>query len=297
MSRLTLVLLALAATLVGCSELRGRKKIQDGTAAFKNGDFATAAARFDEAAAFVPQMPLLWLNRGYACRELIVPGASPAVNRSAGECALAAFKRLRELAPADSRGDRLYVQTLLDLGDYKTIERTFSLRHQASPTDLDVILVLQQVYSKTGRWRDALTFYRKASELRPRDVEAHYAVGTFIWQTLYAHGGGATFAGYDPRPRGERAPPPRPAHGPADVVGAERVALAEEGIRHLTEAAALRPNFSDALTYRALLRRQQSFALFDDVVAWERVVGQANDTASASPPSAARPGDHVAEKP
>jgi tetratricopeptide (TPR) repeat protein len=274
MCRLILALLAVA-TLGGCAELRGRKKIQEGNAAYKAGDFVAAAARFDEAAAFVPHLPLLWLNRGYACRELIVPGATTAVNQAAGTCALTSFKRLRELAPEDPRGDRLYVQTLLDLGDYKTIERTFSLRHEANPRDLDVILVLQQVYSKTGRWRDALAFYRKGAALRPQDAEAHYAVGTFIWQVLQTRGGGNPFGEYDPRARPDRPPPPRPPNRPGDVIGSERLALAEEGIRTLDRAIALRPRFSDALTYRALLYRQQSYALFDDVPAWERVVGQA----------------------
>ncbi|MEO8214157.1 MAG: hypothetical protein ABI560_13235, partial [Myxococcales bacterium] len=122
MPRGPFTLLALCVLLAwsGCSELRGRKKIQEGNAAYKSGDFAAAAARFDEARAFVPQMPLLWLNRGYACRELIVPGAPAAVNRTAAACALDSFKRLRELAPDDQRGDRLYVQTLLDLGEYNT---------------------------------------------------------------------------------------------------------------------------------------------------------------------------------
>jgi hypothetical protein len=58
-------------------------------------------------------------------------------------------------------------------------------------------------------------------------------------------------------------------------VGRERLALAEEGIRHLGRAVELRPHYPDALTYMGLLYHQQSFALYDDVVAWERAVSQA----------------------
>jgi tetratricopeptide (TPR) repeat protein len=220
-------------------------------------------------------MPLLWLNRGYACRETIVPGARPEVNRQAALCALESFKKLRELAPTDPRGDRLYVQTLLDVGEYKTIERTFGLRHESNPNDLDVVLVLEQVFQKTGRWRDALTFYRKAAALRPNDAEAQYAVGTYIWQILQARGGGPAFADYDPRPHPDRPPATRPPVGPDDIVGPERLALAEEGIHYLGRAVELRPHYPDALTYMGLLYRQQSFALFDDPAAWERAVSQA----------------------
>jgi tetratricopeptide (TPR) repeat protein len=301
---------------LGCGELRGRKKIQEGNAAYKRGDFVAAVARFDEAAGDLPELPLLWLNRGYACRELILPGAGGAANRQAAQCALESFKRLRALAPGDPRGDTLYVQTLFDVGEYRTIERTFSLRHERNPGDLDVILGLEQVYARMGRWRDALAFYRKAALLRPADAESQYAVGTFAWQVLQAHGGGPAAIAYDPRPGrqaasatgGSRkpsprrddsvdlpqaavaapaAPPPPPAPAPGDIVGDERVALAEVGIDYLQRALALRPHDAAAATYIGLLYRQQSLAYLDrsQASAWQAAVAHAQEyTARAAEP-------------
>lgn len=266
-------MLAILAVCGSCTELHGRKEIQEGTAAYKRGDFTGAVAHFQRAIALLPAQPIAWLNLGYACRELVVPGATSGENRAPALCALDAFKHLRDLAPSDPRGDRLYVQTLFDAGEYRSIERTFSLRHERNPTDVDVVLALQQVYVRMGRWRDALTFYRKAAALRPNDPEAAYSAGTFIWQVLVAHGGGPAVDGYDPRPRPNR--PARPAPGPDDVTGAERVALAEEGIALLERAAALRPHFTEALAYTGLLYRQESYARFDDPPAWERAVNQA----------------------
>jgi len=273
MMRKLSVALAFLAVCGSCAELRGRKKIQEGTTAYKRGDFVAAAARFKEALAFLPDQPIAWLNLGYACRELVIPGATSVENRAPALCALDAFKHLRELAPSDPRGDRLYVQTLFDAGEYRTIERSFLSRHERDPRDIDVVLTLQQVYVRLGRWRDALAFYRKAAALRPQDPEAAYSAGTFIWQVLVAHGGGPTVDGYDPRPRPDRAAPPAPA--PGDVTGTERVALAEEGIAHLARAAELRPHFTEALAYIGLLYRQESYARFDDPAAWDRAVAQA----------------------
>ena len=272
MMRKLSVTLAILAVCGSCAELRGRKKIQEGTAAYKRGDFPLAVERFKEALAYVPDKPLAWLNLGYACRELVTPGASSADNRAPALCALDAFKHLRELEPSNPRGDNLYVQTLFDAGEYRTIERIFSVRHERAPADLDVVLALQQVYVRMGRWRDALTFYRKAAALRPHDPEAAYAVGTFIWQSLVAHGGGAAVEAYDPRPRPGRPEPP--ALGPNDLTGAERIALGEEGIAHLERAARLRPHYSEALIYIGLLYRQESFARFDDQPAWEHAIAQ-----------------------
>jgi tetratricopeptide (TPR) repeat protein len=233
-------MLALAAavvlgTLPGCGELRGRRKIQQGNAAYKQGRFALAVQRFSEAEAFVPKMPLLWLNKGYACRELIVPGSESRQAREAAACALAAFERLRALDPGDPRGDRLYVQTLFDVGDLHTLERMFELRHQQRPNDLDVMLVLEQVYTRMGRWRDALGLFRKVVALRPSDAEAHYAVGTFISQLL--------------------------SRSPSAPGGADRVELADEGVRHLERAAALRPRHPSTSAYLARVREQRSLAL------------------------------------
>lgn len=270
-----LLVLSTLTAVSACAELRGRKKIQEGNAAFKAGEFPAAVALFKEAEAFVPNMPLLWLNRGYACREMIVPGAAAEVNRTAALCALGSFKRLRELAPDDPRGDRLYVQTLLDVGEYRTIDRTFTLRHEKNPDDLDVVLTLAQVKAKMGNWREAVAYYRKAAALRPNDAEAQYAVGTFLWQILQSHGGGPAFGEYDPRPHPDHPSPPRPPVQPNDVVGPERLALAEEGVRFLGRAVELRPHYTEALAYMGLLRRQQSFALFDDPEAWQRVVSEA----------------------
>jgi tetratricopeptide (TPR) repeat protein len=280
-----LVALAVILPAPGCAELKGRRKIQEGNAAYKRGDFVEAVARFDEAAAFVPEMPLLWLNRGYACRELILPGAAGASNREAAQCALESFKRLRDLAPGDPRGDGLYVQTLFDVGEFRTIERTFSLRHERNPRDLDVILGLEQVYYKLGRWRDALKFYREAASLRPSDAEAQYAVGTFAWQVLQARGGGPAAVEYDPRvgrpagsPEHPEVPHPPPER-PDDIRGDERVALAEEGIDYLQRALALRPGYTDALTYIGLLYRQEAIGYLGrgTLDGWQTAVAHAQE--------------------
>ena len=113
----------------------------------------------------------------------------------------------------------------------------------------------------------------KAAALRPKDPETAYAIGTFIWQTLVAHGGGPSVDTYDPRPRPNR--PDRPTPAATDLTDAERIALAEEGIAQLERAVALRPHYSEALTYIGLLYRQESFARFDDPPAWEHAMAQA----------------------
>jgi tetratricopeptide (TPR) repeat protein len=295
--------LAIAAALgaLGCSEVRGRKKIQEANELYKRGRYQEAVAAFEAAEALVPNLPKLWLNKGYTCRQLIAPGGHDPESRRAAACALAAFRRLAELSPNDPRADQLTVQTWFDIDDFPTLEKTFLERNHRAPDDYDVVHGLQEVYYKWGKWPQALEWSQRAATLRPNDAEAHYGVGTFIWQILAAHGGGSDMAAYDPRPRqppedsapdarkpkrrGNAAddapelvpplPPPQALAG--DVTGKARVDLADQAIAELEKAVALRPHYADAMTYLALVWRQKSFGLFAEPAAWQLAVDRANE--------------------
>jgi tetratricopeptide (TPR) repeat protein len=297
----------------GCSDVRGRKLVQEANDLYKRGRYSDAVAMYTEAEALVPNLPTLWLNKGYTCRQLIVPGAKDPESQRAVACALSAFKRLAQLRPGDARADSLTIDTMFDAGDLRGLEVLFLERNRRAPDDVDVVRGLQQVYYKSGKWPQALNWSRRVAALRPRDAEAQYGVGTFIWQILSGKGGGPEMTAYDPRPRlppvdetsgeasnAEIAPgpsavgtkvtkakkptappvpvaPPVPATAPNDIVGGQRAELAEEGIRYLNQALLLRPRYSDAMTYIALLYRQKSFSFFADVPSWQTAVDRSND--------------------
>jgi tetratricopeptide (TPR) repeat protein len=304
----------LAVTLAaGCGQVRGRKLVQEANDLYKHGRYAEAVALYTEAEALVPELPALWLNKGYTCRQLIAPGAQDPASRRAVACALAAFRRLAALRPGDARADALTIDTMFDAGDLRGLEVLFLERNRRAPGDVDVVRGLQQVYYKWGRWPQALSWSKRVAALRPRDAEAQYGVGTFIWQVLSAKGGGPEMTAYDPRPRLPPPPdeagddeaqiaggrsgvskavgklkktpapapvpfaPPAPPVAPSDVTGPLRIELAEEGIRYLQRALLLRPRYPEAMTYIALLYRQASFSSFADVPRWQAAVDSSND--------------------
>ena len=49
----------------GCSDVRGRKLIQEANDLYKGGHYAQAVAVYEEAERLVPDLPTLWLNKGY----------------------------------------------------------------------------------------------------------------------------------------------------------------------------------------------------------------------------------------
>lgn len=221
-------------------------------------------------------MAVISFNKGLACRQLLMPGAKTRENEQAVECALAAFRRMKEQSPGDARADQLYQQTLFDADRFDALARLYTTQLQRNPGDPAALNGLIQVYSNAGRWSEALHWTIERAERAPRDAEAEYAVGVLIYSRLFEKGGGAEPATFDPRPQGTQPKIP-PAASPGDIIGAERVRLAEQGIEHLKKAVQIRPGYAEALTYLGLLYRQESFAYFDQPAKWQAAVGTAEE--------------------
>lgn len=271
--------LAFAATLAGCSEVRGRRKIQEANEFYKNGDYKSAVAGFEEAEKLVPDLPVLWLNKGFTCRQLIVPGAKTPESVSASKCALSAFSRYKELKPDDPKGDLLYIQTLFDSDEFDALAKMFEERYRRNPKDPEPVQGLMQVYTKWNKIDDALQWYRVMADLKPNDAEAQYGVGVFLYQQLFMKGGGPEKSMFDPRPdpnkpKEKKVPPP---FGYGDIIMQQRIDYADEGIKYLEKAVALRPTYTDAMTYANLLYRQKSYALFNEPEAWQESVNKAEE--------------------
>jgi tetratricopeptide (TPR) repeat protein len=274
---LTVVLGVLAFGNAGCRQVRGRKQIQEANELYKRGKYAEAVTAFEAAEALVPEIPILWLNKGYTCRQLIAPGGKDAASKQAATCALDAFDKLRALRPSDPRAEQLTIQTWFDTDDFRALEQTFLERNRRNPDDVEAVRGLQEVYFKWGKWREALDWSKRAAALRPADAETQYGVGTFVWQLLSSKGGGGQMAAFNPWPSPEHPRPEPPAAASGDISGEERVALADVGISYLHRALSLRPRYPEAMTYLALLWRQKSFGLVVDPIAWQGAVDEADE--------------------
>lgn len=268
--KLTVGLLAMC--LFSCQELRARQFGREGNRHFRDGDYRAAIAAYS-ASEQLASLATVQLNKGLACRQLLLPGAHSAENERAASCALEAFRRLKRLSPADERAERLYQQTLFDADRYEQLVELYEQQLRRTPEDPAAINGLIQVYSRWGRWDEALRWTEERARRRPLDPEAHYALGVFIYNRLFEKGGGPEKSSFDPRPGPERKP--TPAFEVTDISGKERVALAERAIAALKKAIELRPTYAEALTYLGLVYRQQSFAYFDEPPAWQAAVDAA----------------------
>lgn len=277
--RSCILVLVAAAAATGCNEVQGRRKLQQGNKHFRDGNYKEAVAAFDEAEKLLPNYWLLWLNKGYTCRQMIIPGAKTPESIAASKCALTSFKRLQELKPEDSRGELLYVQTLFDSDEYETLAKMFEDRFRNNPRDIEAITGLIQVYSKWNKLEEALEWYAKKAQVQADDPEAQYSVGVFLWQQLMQKGGTPEKNQFDPRPDpnkpNEKKIPPAWSYG--DIVSQQRIDLADRGIEYLHKAIALRPKYHEAMTYVNLLYRQKSFAFYDQPEEWQTCINLAEE--------------------
>lgn len=275
----TILLLAAVTGSAGCSEVRGRRLVKQGNQLYRSGQYAEAVARFREAEEFVPELSQLWLNKGYTCRQMLTPGAKTPENDAAVRCALEAFEKLQKLQPADKRGPSLYVQTLFEADRFEALASMYQARYAKDSRDLEAVNSLVQVYSK---WPDhtqqALEWYAKKAELNPSEAEAQYAPAVFIWQLLSSKGGGNDKTEFDPRPDPNArrlAKKTPPVFAPADIVGKERIELADRAIQYLEKALAIRPKYGEAITYLNLVYRQKAVAFYDRPDDWQKCVDKA----------------------
>jgi hypothetical protein len=164
------------------------------------------------------------------------------------------------------------------------------------------------VHSRADHWNEALKYTVMRADLDPKNAEDQYAVGVMIFNRLYQKGGAdQEKAKFDPRPDPNAPPPPKrkrrgkqakapvvptkipPPFTVGDAVGAERVRLADIGIKYLQRALEVRPSYKEAMGFISLVYRQKSFAYLEKPTEWEPLFNLANEWLAKANQAAAAP--------
>lgn len=258
--------------LPSCAELGGRSHAREGNRHYIEGNYARAAKEYARAEELLPTLSVITFNHGLACRQMMIPGAKTPENEAATRCALEAFAKLKQTRPDDPRGEQLYLQTLFDADRYDDLVKHYQSELEKNPQNLEAINALIQISSRAERWDESLKWSQRRGEVASHDAEAQYSVGVFIWNRLFQKGGSGERASFNPKADPKQTPP---AFAEGEIVGEERVRLADLGISYLEKALALRPNYRDAMVYLNLLHRQKSLAFFAEPDKWQAALDQA----------------------
>ena len=226
-------LLLLAVGLSGCNKLKARDLLNKGVAAFKNGQYDAAIEDFKQAKDLDPGLvnARLYLATAYASQY--IPGAPSEQNQRLGTQAVNEFKEVLELEK--------------EAKNVSAIDGIGSILFQMAGTPYD-----------PKKFEESKSYHQRHITLKPTDPEPYYWIGVIDW-TLSFRANQEVRAEYNKNNirKQVRDTDPLPASVRADYTQ-KFGALVEEGIRDLSRAVQLRPDYDDALAYLNLLYRRKA---------------------------------------
>jgi tetratricopeptide (TPR) repeat protein len=215
-------------------EKQARQDLNQGTEAFRNGQYKEAERYFAHAKQLYPRLMLarLYLATTYASQY--IPGAPSEENIRLGHAAVEEFRGVLDL----------------DAQNISAIDGLGSLLFQMAgqPYNLEM-------------FQESKSYHLKHAQIRPDDPEPYYWVGVIDWTLSYR-------ANADLRGNYNRANINRQIRDtdpfPATVREEYRNAygpMIDEGIAALKHAIQLRPVYDDAMAYLNLLYRRKADAV------------------------------------
>jgi len=236
-SRNLLLLVALPLLGSGCDSLKARFLAQEGVAAFRQGKTADSVEKFERAAKLDPSIATIQLNLGYSSMALYQTAPKSPEGQASAKRAVLAFERFLELQPTEERARTYLIQTFIDTGRYDDAVAFFKAAVEKTPPDGPALATLGIIAGKTGRVDEAKAWYEKQVAAYPNDPDARLALGAVHWQIL---------------------------HGNAAVMGPERIAAADVGLGHLAETIRLKPNAPNAYDYSERLYQERALGQPDE---------------------------------
>jgi tetratricopeptide (TPR) repeat protein len=215
----------------GCNKLKARDLLNQGVAAFKNGQYDQAIELFKKAKELDPDLinARLYLATAYA--QQYIPNAPSEENVKRGKQAIAEYE---EVLAKDAK-------------NLNAIDGIGSILFQMAGQPFDV-----------KKFDESKSYHQKHIEIKPSDPEPYYWVGVIDW-TLAFRANNELRAEYNrnnirKQVRDTDPLPPKVR----DQYTEKYAALVEEGIKSLDEAIKLKPEYDDAMAYLNLLYRRKA---------------------------------------
>lgn len=239
---LAVICILLAALPVVAQSSEARSEVRIGVEEYKNARYESAIVHFQRAVDLDPNLINARIYLATACAQQYVPGVESPENTAIADRAVAEYKRVIEVDPRN-------------VNSIKGVAYLFLMRK---------------------KFEDAKEYYRKASEVDPNDPETYYSIGVIDWTIAYSS---RMQLLNEEAKKEESAPdqPPAPYDASAFIQRPEcpsmrekNLGIVEDGIKMLSTALELRPDYDDAMAYMNLLFRERASLQCGDPSAYQK---------------------------
>ncbi len=211
-------LLALATT--GCEKLKARDNLNRGVQAYKSAQYTQAVEMFEKAVQLDPNFPTARLYLAMAYYMQYIPGAESPENQQMADHALEQFQKVLTQEPKN---------------DVATQS-------------------IASIYFNEKKWDDAEQWYKKATEINPKNKEGFYTLGVIAWTRWYKPWAEARAKlGMKPEDPG-----PIKDKKVREELKTQYVPVINAGLDNLQKALEVDKEYEDAMAYVNLLIRERA---------------------------------------
>jgi len=214
------VVAALAFATMGCEKLKARDNLNRGVQAYKSAQYTQAVELFEKAVQLDPTFATARLYLAMAYYMQYIPGAESPENQQMADHALEQFQKVLTQEPKN---------------DVATQS-------------------IASIYFNEKKWDEAEQWYKKATELNPKNKEGFYTLGVIAWTRWYKPWAEARAKlGMKPEDPG-----PIKDKKVREELKTQYLPVISAGLDNLQKALEVDKEYDDAMAYVNLLIRERA---------------------------------------
>jgi tetratricopeptide (TPR) repeat protein len=276
---LIVVLAAFSSTLVGCSQLgvlKARKAFKEANVLYQQQDYKRAAERYEEVVANDPTLSTAYFYLGNSYDQLFKPSRKgeaqndeylkkaidnyrkcadlekdPLMRKRSLEYLVNAYgpdkmadpgqavpiiEEMIKLEPTEPTNYFMLATMYENAGNYDVAEQQLLKAKEMRPNSSDVYMQLAGFYNRLGEFDKTMQALDDRASKEPTNPEAFHTIAAYYWEKAY---------------RDFR------------LKDAEKMKYVELGLQAEGKAIELKPDYSEALTYKGLLLRTKANLIKD----------------------------------
>ncbi len=210
--------------------------MRDANNLYKSDKYLEAIQKYEQVIAIDPYWSEAYRNAGLAYLALYQPGSQHKKDVEYSTNAIVKLRRYLQFNPGDERMEDLLMDTYLKTGRYEEAVSFYKEKLKSNPKDSKVLQTIGMIYAKASNFEEARKWFRARAEADPKNQEAWYSLGVLLWERAYKG---------------------------SELLTDEKKALIDEGMQALQKAVELKPDYFEAYSYISLLWRQKALTEMD----------------------------------